>query len=71
MSDYREELKNPEHIRCGRCDVELVLARVRAQYLKSDFPTRVPCCPACGQIYISEKLAFSKIAEIEQTLEEK
>lgn len=70
MSDYQPE-RNTEHIRCVRCDEELRLLRVRATYLKSEFPTRVLACPSCGQVYVSEALTINKIAEIERTLEEK
>lgn len=62
---------NHEHIRCGQCDLELVPRDVRARYLKSEFPTKVLACPACGQIYIPEALVFGKIDEVERTLEEK
>ncbi|MDL2217287.1 hypothetical protein LJC27_01340 [Christensenellaceae bacterium OttesenSCG-928-M15] len=70
MNDYRPE-RNVEQIRCHQCDEELVLRRVRAVYLKSEFPTRVLGCPNCGQVYVSENLTMNKIAEIEHTLEEK
>lgn len=63
--------KNTEQIRCLRCDLELQLQQVRAVYLKSDFPTRVLCCPSCGQVYIPEDLVLNKMNEIERTLEEK
>jgi hypothetical protein len=45
--------------------------QVKAKYLKSDFPTKVLACPSCGQLYIPEELVFTKIAEVEHTLEEK
>lgn len=62
---------NDEHIRCARCDRELVPTDVRARYLKSEFPTRALACPICGQLYIPEALVFGKIDEVERTLEEK
>ena len=62
---------NRDHIRCAACDMELVPMPVKAKYLKSDFPTKVLACPSCGQLYIPEELVFSKIAEVEHTLEEK
>ncbi len=64
-------IENPRGVRCARCDRELAPLQVRAVYLKSDFPTRVLCCPECGQVYIPYELVCGKIAEVERTLEEK
>ena len=62
---------NTDHVRCAVCDRELEPMPVKAKYLKSDFPTKVLACPSCGQLYIPEDLVFTKIAEVEHTLEEK
>ena len=40
-------------------------------YLENRFIEKVPRCPVCGQIYISEELVNGKIASVEATLEQK
>lgn len=64
-------IENGAGVLCVPCGETLAPAQVRAAYLKSDFPTRVLACPACGQIYIPWDLVRGKIAEVERTLEEK
>jgi hypothetical protein len=44
---------------------------VRLQYLRTIFALRLPACPRCGMILISEDLAIGKMAEAEQILEDK
>ncbi len=65
------DIRNDEHIRCAKCDVELELQKVVMTYLKSTFPTRILRCPVCGQSYLSEDLVLGKAAEVERVLEEK
>ena len=40
-------------------------------YLDKKFRHKVPRCPQCGQVFISEELAKGKMAQLEKTLEEK
>ena len=56
---------------CNRCKVPLEIQTVRLQYLKTIFALHLPACPKCGMILIDEELATVKMAEAEQTLEDK
>ena len=62
---------NNEMIRCGVCDCELVSVKATAEYMRFRFEVEVQGCPVCGQLYIPEELAKTKIAELESTLEQK
>ena len=41
------------------------------QYLDHEMYHEVPCCPVCGQVFISQELANGKIATVEAQLEDK
>lgn len=56
---------------CSKCGVELELLEVSAEYLGHHFSEKLPRCPECGQIFVSEELASGKIADVELTLEQK
>jgi len=56
---------------CNRCRAPLEVQTVRLQYLKTIFALHLPACPRCGMILIDEELATGKMAEAEQTLEDK
>jgi ribosomal protein S27AE len=56
---------------CGRCNCALEIKKVNVSYMGSSFPVDLPVCPECGQIYVPEALATGKMAEVEQTLEDK
>lgn len=56
-------------LKCSRCDCELELIEVAAEYLGHRFAEKIPGCPKCGQVYISEEFANTKIADVESTLE--
>lgn len=56
---------------CQKCDQHLVETRVTFTYLQFPISTPLPCCPTCGQIYISEEFASGKLSEVEKTLEDK
>lgn len=45
--------------------------KVEFRYLNRSFSHKVPRCPVCGQVYISENLALGRIKEVELNLEEK
>lgn len=61
----------PEHLRCSRCSCPLELTDVHVTYLNRHFSHKVPRCPKCGQVYITEELAEGKMAQLEKSLEEK
>ena len=60
-----------EALECCKCHKKLVLRKTQFHYMGFSFHTDLPCCPCCGQVYISEELARGKIAEVEMELEEK
>jgi len=60
-----------EKLRCMKCNKELVEKVIRFDYLGHLMDHAVPCCPECGQPYVSEALATGKMAEVETTLEDK
>ncbi len=58
-------------LKCGLCNVELVNKKVSFIYLDYKISEEVPCCPKCGQVYLSEEIVKSRVARLEQLLEEK
>jgi hypothetical protein len=56
---------------CGKCKVALVLGKVTASYLGSEFPIELWKCPGCGTILVPESLATGKMLQVEQALEDK
>jgi hypothetical protein len=57
---------------CSKCRVPLELREVTIDYLEYHFDNeKVPRCPKCGLIYISEELVNGKVTKIETLLEEK
>ncbi|MDR0875555.1 MAG: NAD(P)-binding protein [Clostridiales Family XIII bacterium] len=56
---------------CAKCREALLLLETKFTYLGHDFTHKVPRCPSCGLVYISEELATGKIAEVEAMLEDK
>jgi hypothetical protein len=56
---------------CAKCNVPLEMGKVTVSYLGSEFPVDLPRCPQCGFVLVSEELALGKMAEVEQTLEDK
>ena len=67
----KKEAKPPENLRCSRCSCLLELTDVHVTYLDRHFSHKVPRCPKCGQVYITEELAEGKMAQLEKSLEEK
>ena len=60
-----------EKLKCRKCDQYLTLIQVSAEYLGYRFSEKIPVCPQCGQIYISEELVRKKISQVEGVLEVK
>ena len=56
---------------CAKCNIALVMKPAKIEYLGNAFPVDVPMCPSCGQVFIPEKLALGKMAEVEHALEDK
>jgi hypothetical protein len=56
---------------CNRCNLPLEIQKVRLQYMRMIFAIKLPACPRCGLILVDEELATGKMAEAEQTLEDK
>ena len=62
---------NNVQIICGRCDLELVKAKVKLTYMNMRFEEELYKCPKCNQIFVSEQLATGKMLDVEMALEEK
>lgn len=62
---------NEFNLICARCNLELVPKRTEFNYLGHHFATEVPCCPKCGEAFISEELVRGRMAEVEMELEDK
>ena len=60
-----------ENLTCRKCEAKLALKKVVFEYLGSNFTYDLPCCPKCGDVFISAELAEGKIAEVEQLREDK
>lgn len=58
-------------MKCVLCNVPLEMKRITFIYLGHEMYHQVPCCPVCGQVYISEELAQGKMYEVETQLEDK
>ncbi|MGI6731835.1 MAG: DVU_1557 family redox protein [Anaerovoracaceae bacterium] len=56
---------------CDKCQVEMEEREVEFSYLNRSFRHKVPRCPKCGQVFISEDLAKGRISQVEVMLEEK
>ncbi len=74
MSAEKPRIKSPDAggtILCAKHCVPLQQGKVELTYQGHTFPVDVLCCPVCGETLIPEDLAKGKMAEVEQTLEEK
>jgi len=60
-----------EKLICRKCNEKLALKKVVFEYIGSNFTYDLPCCPKCGDVFISAQLAEGKITEVEQMLEDK
>jgi len=58
-------------VMCARCNSELEIKKVVIRYFNHEFRKDVPCCPICGQAYISRDFAEGKVREAEIELEDK
>lgn len=58
-------------MKCVKCGVSLEMKKITFIYLDHEMYREVPCCPICGQVYISEELALGKMHQVEIELEDK
>jgi hypothetical protein len=57
---------------CSKCNLPLELREISVDYLGHHFDNeKVPRCPKCGVIYISEEFVKGKITMVETLLEDK
>ncbi len=57
---------------CSKCKLPLELKAISIDYLDYHFDNeKVPRCPKCGLIYISEDYVNGKATKLETTLEDK
>jgi predicted nucleic acid-binding Zn-ribbon protein len=59
------------HMICGKCNIELQMKNLKFVFFDYELQKEVPCCPKCGQYYISKELAEGKMREAEMELEDK
>lgn len=60
-----------DNLICTKCNLVLEMMEASVDYLGYHFNEKVPRCPKCGQIYVSEELVNGKVTLLESTLEEK
>ena len=63
--------KAPPGYVCGKCKIPLVVSKVTASYLGSEFPIELLKCPGCGKVLVPKELATGKMLQVEQALEDK
>ena len=64
-------MSETQQLICDRCNIEMVLQKTHFNYLGHAFSTELPTCSGCGQVYIDEKLAKGRMAQVEAELEDK
>lgn len=57
--------------KCGKCGGDLKPGLVKATYMGNDFEVEELKCLNCGLVLITEELAYGKMLEVEQSLEDK
>lgn len=60
-----------DNLMCFQCQEALVSREVTLAYLDRNFRVKLPCCPKCGQVYISQELAEGRMVDVEKQLEDK
>lgn len=56
---------------CFKCQKELKPIKTYLSYLGHSFFAELLKCPECGEVFIPEELVKSRIADVEQQLEDK
>jgi hypothetical protein len=54
---------------CCKCNTELVIKTCEFSYMGYHFNHSLPCCPCCGQVFISEDIVNEKVSKVEMELE--
>jgi hypothetical protein len=63
---------NMSNMICSKCKLPLEFKAVSIDYLDYHFNNeKVPRCPKCGIIYLSEEFVNGKATKLETTLEDK
>ena len=57
--------------KCGKCHLELVMNKRVFSYLGQTVAHEVLTCPKCAKVFIAERLAEGKMAEVEEQIEDK
>ena len=64
-------MENAVNWKCNKCGEALVMKKVVFGYMNRSFSHEVPVCPKCSKVFISQSLAEGRMAEVEQSLEDK
>ncbi len=57
--------------KCSKCDAEIKTERVVFNYMGRSFAHEVPVCPVCKKRFITKELAYGRMAEVEELMEDK
>lgn len=57
--------------KCRKCGVSLVKKKTVFDYMGRTFSEELYKCPKCGLVFIPADLAKGRMAEVEETLEDK
>lgn len=68
---YQVDVQESQDWSCNACGVALEDAQIEVTYMGSKYPVSLPRCPKCGMVFIPERIAVGKMAEIEKILEDK
>jgi len=56
---------------CHKCQVPLISAETKFNYLGHDFKANMLRCPKCGLVFIPEEIVQGRMAEVEMAFESK
>lgn len=56
---------------CATCQRELIPQETYFDYYGHHLHKELPCCPVCGQVYVSRELAEGKMRDTEAEIEDK
>lgn len=57
--------------KCRKCGVALEKKKTVFDYMNRTFSEELYKCPKCGMVMIPSELALGRMAEVEETLEDK
>ncbi|HVI40474.1 MAG TPA: hypothetical protein VM577_07430 [Anaerovoracaceae bacterium] len=64
-------MEEKKELICHKCQVPLIYAETKFNYLEHDFKANMLRCPKCGQIFIPEDIVKGRMAEVEMAFESK